>query len=286
MSEVLKRIEVARARGLDITANQYPYTASSNPLEACLPVWVREGGLEKMLARLRNPVQRKQIRAEMDDPHVTGWENQYYGAGGGEGILVVTTYDPSLRQYEGLTLSEIGKQLGKDPRDVAMDIVIADGGLTRAVNFVMAEDDVRAALKHPLVSVGTDSGAMAEDGPLARSKSHPRGWGSFPRILGKYVREERLLTLEEAIRKMTSHPAARVHLNDRGMLRQGMVADITIFDPSTIADTATFKDPNHYSVGMKHVLVNGELMVLNGNITAARPGRVLRGPGYSASSVP
>jgi N-acyl-D-amino-acid deacylase len=286
MPEVLKRIEAARARGLDITANQYPYTASSNPLEACLPVWVREGGLEKMLERLRDPVQRERIKAEMDDANAKGWENQYYGAGGGDGILVVTTYEPSLRKYEGLTLSKIAKQLGKDPRDVAMDIVIADRGLTRAVNFVMAEEDVRTALKHPLVSVGTDSGAMAEDGPLARSKSHPRGWGSFPRILGKYVREERLLTLEEAVRKMTSQPAARLHLNDRGILRPGMMADITIFDPSTIADTATFEEPNHYSVGIKHVLVNGNFVVLNGKITPARPGRVLRGPGYSGSSLP
>ena len=160
-----------------------------------------------MTERLKDLKLRERIKAEMVDPHATGWENQYYGAGGGDGILVVTIFDPKLRRYEGMTLTEIGKELGKDPRDVAMDIVIADRGLTFAVNFVMAEDDVRNVLRSPLVSIGTDSAAKAEDGPLSRSKSHPRGWGSFPRILGKYVREEHLLTLEEAIRKMTAQPA-------------------------------------------------------------------------------
>jgi N-acyl-D-amino-acid deacylase len=284
MPAVLKLIEDARSRGLDITANLYPYTASSNPLEACLPLWGREGGFEKMAARLRDLELRKRIRAEMLDANATEWENQYFGAGGGEGILVVTTYEPALRKYEGLTVAQIGKQLGKDPRDVAMDILIADRGLTRAVNFVMAEEDVRAALRHPVTSVGTDSAAMAKDGPLSRSKSHPRGWGSFPRILGMYVREERLLTLEDAIRKMTSRPAARVHLNNRGILRPGMMADITIFDPSKIGDKATFDDPNQYPTGVEHVVVNGEFIVLHGKMTSARPGRVLRGPGFTGPS--
>jgi len=148
---------------------------------------------------------------------------------------------------------------------------------------VMAEDDVRNALKHPVVSVGTDSGARAEDGPLAQSKSHPRGWGSFPRILGKYVREEHLLTLEEAVRKMTAQPAGRVHLRDRGLLRPGMAADVTIFDPATINDVGTFKDPNHYAIGIRYVIVNGQVVVLDGTITEARPGRVLRGQGYSGN---
>ena len=283
MPEVLKRIESARAGGLDITANAYPYTSSSNPLDACLPLWVREGGIDKMIERLKNPALRERIKNEMIDPQAKGWENQYYGAGGGEGILLVTTFDPKLRRYEGLTLAEIGKQLGKDPRDVVMDVVIADRGLTFAVNAVMAEDDVRNALKHPVVSVGTDSGARAEDGPLAQSKSHPRGWGSFPRILGKYVREEHLLTLEEAVRKMTAQPAGRVHLRDRGLLRPGMAADVTIFDPATINDVGTFKDPNHYAIGIRHVIVNGQVVVLDGTITEARPGRVLRGQGYSGN---
>jgi dihydroorotase/N-acyl-D-amino-acid deacylase len=282
MPEVLKSIESARSRGLDITADIYPYIASSNPLDASLPIWAREGGLDKMIARLKDPAQRQRIKDDMNDAHATTWENQYYGAGGGDGILVASVSKPELRKYEGLTLAQIGKQEGKDPRDVAMDIVLADRGFSSTVNFIMREDDVQAALKHPLVSIGTDSAAKAEDGPLAASKSHPRGWGSFPRILGKYVREEHLLTLEEAIRKMTSQPAARVHLNDRGILRPGMMADITVFDPATIADKATFDNPNRYSIGIKYVLVNGQVVVLDGKITAARPGRVLRGPGYKA----
>jgi N-acyl-D-aspartate/D-glutamate deacylase len=171
--------------------------------------------------------------------------------------------------------------MGKDPRDAVMDLVVADRAQTSVIISIMSEDDVRAALKDPLVSVGTDSAALAEDGPLAVSKSHPRGWGSFPRILGTYVRDEHLLTLEEAIRKMTSRPAARVGLADRGILRPGMMADVTVFDAATIHDVATFADPTHYSAGVRHVLVNGRLVVRDGTITDARPGRALRGPGWN-----
>jgi dihydroorotase/N-acyl-D-amino-acid deacylase len=161
-----------------------------------------------------------------------------------------------------------------------MDLVIADHGETSCIISIMTEDDVRTALRHPLVSIDTDSEARAEDGPLSQSKSHPRAWGTFPRILGKYVREEKLLTLEEAIRKMTSRPATRVGLDDRGILRPGMAADITVFDPETVRDVSTFEDPNHYSVGVRYVLVNGRAVVDGGKITAERPGRILRGPGY------
>jgi dihydroorotase/N-acyl-D-amino-acid deacylase len=169
--------------------------------------------------------------------------------------------------------------MGKDPRDAVMDLVVADKGETSVVTSIMDEEDVRAALKHPLVGVGTDSGAKAQDGKLAESKSHPRAWGSFPRILGRYVRDEHLLTIEEAIRKMTSKAAARVRLNDRGVLRPGLMADITVFDPETIRDVATFDDPTHYAVGVKQVFVNGRRVVANGAITSERPGRPLRGPG-------
>jgi dihydroorotase/N-acyl-D-amino-acid deacylase len=282
--EAIKRLDQARARGLDITANTYPYTASSNPLDACLPLWVREGGTEKMVSRLKDPAQRERIKAEMVDPHAKGWENQYYGAGGGDGILVATIFDPQWHQFEGMTLAEIGKKLNKDPRDVAMDIVIADKGLTFAVNYVMNENDVKEILKNPIVSIGTDSGARAEDGPLSKSKSHPRGFGTFPRVLGKYVREEHLITLEEAVRKMTSQPASRVHFSDRGILRPGMAADVTVFDPAVVGDVATYKDPNHYSTGIRYVIVNGQAVVSEGKITEARPGRVLRGPGYVSTN--
>jgi N-acyl-D-amino-acid deacylase len=279
MPEVLKRIEAARARGLDVTANQYPYTRASNGLDSCLPLWAREGGLEKTLARLKDPATRDRIKHDMDDPNATTWENQWYGANGGDGVMLSTVLNPDLRKYEGMTLTAIGKAMGKDPRDAVIDLVIADRGESSVITAIMDEEDVRTALKHPLVGVGTDSGAKAEDGRLSENKSHPRAWGSFPRILGHYVRDEHLLTLEEAIRKMTSKAAARVHLTDRGLLRPGMMADLTIFDAATIRDVATFDQPNRYSVGVRHVFVNGRRVVADGAITAERPGRPLRGPG-------
>jgi dihydroorotase/N-acyl-D-amino-acid deacylase len=280
MPEVLARIRAARARGLDVTANQYPYVRASNGLDACLPLWAREGGKDKMLARLKDPAQRDRIRKDMDEPNPTTWENQWYGSGGSDGVLLSSVLSDGLKKYEGKTLTEIGKLMGKDPRDAVMDLVMADNNESSVIISIMREDDVQAALKDPTVAVGTDSGARAQDGPLADSKSHPRGWGSFPRILGKYVRDEHLLTLEDAIRKMTSRPAARVGLADRGLLRPGMMADITVFDPATIRDVATFDDPNRYSTGVKWVIVNGRAVVADGAITDARPGRALRGPGY------
>ena len=279
MPDVLKRIEAARIRGLDVTANQYPYTRASNGLDSCLPLWAREGGLEKTLGRLKDPATRERIKKDMDDANATTWENQWYGANGGDGVMLSSVLNNDLRKYEGMTLTQIGKAMGKDPRDAVIDLVIADRGESSVITAIMSEDDVRTALKHPLVGVGTDSAAKAEDGRLSESKSHPRAWGSFPRILGRYVRDERLLTLEEAIRKMTSKAAARVHLSDRGLLRPGMAADVTIFDPATIRDVSTFEDPKHYSVGVRHVLVNGRRVVADGVITSERPGRPLRGSG-------
>jgi N-acyl-D-amino-acid deacylase len=279
MPEVLKRIEAARARGLDVTANQYPYTRASNGLDSCLPLWSREGGFEKTLSRLTDPATRERIKKDMDDPNATSWENQWYGANGGDGVMLSSVLNRDLAKYEGMTLSQIGQAMGKDPRDAVIELVIADRGESSVITSIMDEDDVRTALKHPLVGVGTDSGAQAQDGMLSESKSHPRAWGSFPRILGHYVRDEHLLTLEEAIRKMTSKAADRVHLVDRGLLRPGMIADITIFDPATIRDVSTFDDPKHYATGVRHVLVNGTRVVSDGAITAERPGRPLRGQG-------
>ncbi|HEY7287451.1 MAG TPA: amidohydrolase family protein [Vicinamibacterales bacterium] len=280
MAEVLRRLEAARARGLDVTADQYPYTRASNGLSSCLPLWVREGGLDKMLARLNDPSQRDRIKKDMDDPAAITWENQWHGAGGGDGVMISTVLNPELRKYEGMTLTAIGQSMGKDPRDAVMDLVIADRDQTSVITSIMNEDDVRTALKHPLVGVGTDSGAQAEDGKLSESKSHPRAWGSFPRILGHYVRDEHLIPLEEAVRKMTSKAAARVHLNDRGVLRPGLKADIVIFDAATIRDVSTFEDPKHYSAGIRHVFVNGRRVLADGAMTAERSGRPLRGPGY------
>jgi N-acyl-D-amino-acid deacylase len=283
MPEVLRRIEAARGRGLDVTANQYPYTRASNGLDSCLPLWAREGGFEKTLPRLTDPATRERIKKDMDDPNAATWENQWYGANGGDGVMLSSVLNRDLAKYEGMTLTQIGKAMGKDPRDAVIDLVIADHGESSVITSIMDEDDVRTALRHPLVGVGTDSGAQAQDGKLSESKSHPRAWGSFPRILGRYVRDEHLLTLEEAIRKMTSKAADRVHLSDRGVLRPGMMADITVFDAATIRDVSTFDDPKHYAIGVQQVFVNGRRVVADGAITAERPGRPLRGPGYQST---
>jgi N-acyl-D-aspartate/D-glutamate deacylase len=188
--------------------------------------------------------------------------------------------DPALRKWEGKNLVQIGKEMGKDPRDAAMDLVVADGGETSVIISIMREDDVRLALASPMISIGTDSGARAEDGPLSESKSHPRAWGSFPRVLGKYVRDEKLMSLEEAVRRFTSRPAVRVGIADRGLLRPGFKADVTIFNPDTIRDRSTFEDPTHYSEGIAYVLVNGKAVVSAGTVTNERPGEPVRGPGF------
>ena len=279
MPEVLRHIESARARGLDVTANMYPYDRASNGLDACLPLWVRDGGTEAMIARLKDPAQRERVKRDMEDPNPGDWENQWYGSGGAGGVLLSSVLDPTLRKWEGKTLLEIGKEMGKDPRDAVMDLVIADRAESSVIISIMREDDVRAALAHPMIAIGTDSGARAEDGPLSISKSHPRAWGSFTKILGTYVRDEKLIPLEDAVRRFTSRPATRVGVTDRGLLRPGFKADITIFDLATVADRSTYTDPNHYSAGIRHVLVNGQPVVKDGKITEARPGQVIRGIG-------
>ena len=273
MPAVLKRIEAARAEGLDVTADQYPWTASSNNLDASLPVWVREGGADKLVARLRDPDTRARARQDFLKEHEGMWPEH-----AGE-ILITSVLNPELKKYEGQTIADIAKSEGKDPVDVIMDIVIADKGNTGRVTFGMSEDDVKAALVHPLVSFCTDSGAMAEDGILSQEKSHPRAWASAARILGKYVRDEKLLTLEQAVRRMTSLPASRMRLQDRGILRPGMAADLVAFDPDTVKERSTYTDPTHYSEGIPFVAVNGVLVVDDGKITTARPGRILKGPG-------
>jgi dihydroorotase/N-acyl-D-amino-acid deacylase len=280
MPAVLARIEAARAEGLDVSANQYPWSASSNNLDASLPLWVREGGREKLLARLRDPATRGRARADFPK------ENPDWSVEPGSRILITRTLNPALKGYEGRTIAEIAKSESKDPLDVLMDIVIADRANTGRVTFSMSEDDVRTALAHPLVSMGTDSGAKAEDGIFSEERSHPRAWASTARILGKYVRDEKVLTLEEAIRKMTSLPASRMGLADRGILRPGMAADVVAFDPATVRDRSTYADPIHYSAGIPYVCVNGQLVVDGGRLTDARPGRALKGPGYRKGVAP
>ena len=280
MPEVLRRIEAARSRGIDVAASVYPYTRASNGLVACFPTWVSEGGTDKMMGRLKDPPQRARARKEMDEPSAT-WENQWLGSGGGKGILLTQVLNPDLRKYEGMNFEEIGRQMHEDAKDAAMELAIADHGNNQVVISIMREDDVRATVSNPLVTYGSDSPAQAEDGPLSRTKAHPRGFGTFPRILAEYVRQQHTMTLEEAVRKMTSQAASRVGIMDRGILRPGMFADITVFDPEQVRDVATYNDPLHYSVGIRHVFVNGKPVVLDGKITGERPGRALRGPGYN-----
>jgi dihydroorotase/N-acyl-D-amino-acid deacylase len=278
MPSVLARLEAARAEGLDVAANQYPWTAASNPLSACLPPWMREGGNEKLVERLRDSAIRARARADMAKD-ADDWENQYYGSGGPSRILVSTVLDPALKPLEGKSIQEIAISEKKDPRDALMDIVLADGGRSHCIFFCMDEDDVRAALRHRLVSFCTDSGASATDGILSEEKSHPRGWASTARILATYVRDEKLLPLEEAVRKMTSFAATRAGLRDRGLLKEGLPADLVAFDLSRVKPVSTYADPLHYSEGFPYVAVNGALVVDGGKVTAERPGKVLLGPG-------
>ena len=279
MPHVLDRIKQARDRGLDITADIYPYIAGSTALSACLPPWALEGGTDKMLARLRDPQTRQRLKTEISQEQTT-WENIYLGSGGPGGVLIGSVVNRELEPLQGKRISEIAEQQKKDPLDAVFDLILADHGQTGAIYFMMSEDDMRAAMKSPLVSFCTDSGSRATDGPLAGSKSHPRGWGSYPRILGSYVRDENLLSLEAAIHKMTGAPAARVGLKERGLIKEGMFADVTIFDPAKVIDRATFESPNQYPIGIDYVIVNGKISVDKGQRTSALGGRVLRGPGF------
>jgi N-acyl-D-amino-acid deacylase len=277
MPHLLQRIEEARIGGLDVTADQYPWTASSNGLVDSLPAWVQEGGRDQLLERLGDPATRARIRKDF----LAGSPDWPDGA---SRILITSVINPDLKKYEGRTIAEIAAEEGKDPLDTIMDVVLSDRGHTDRVTFGMSEDDVRAALRHPLVSFCTDSPASAEDGIFSREKSHPRAWASTARILGHYVREAGLMPLEEAVRKMTSLPAARMHLDGRGILRPGMAADVVAFNPETVHERSTYADPIHYSAGFDYVMVNGQLVVDRGRITDARPGRPLLGPGARQSA--
>jgi dihydroorotase/N-acyl-D-amino-acid deacylase len=279
MPEMLQRIAAARRQGLKITADVYPYVAGSTSLSACLPPWALEGGTDKMIARLKDQETRKRLKWEIGADSKT-WENIYLGSGGPGGILIGSVTNRELENWQGKRLAEIAAAQNKDPLDALFDFIIADHGQTGAIFFMMQESDMKAALKSPFVSICTDSGARATDGPLAGSKSHPRGWGTYPRILGRYVRDEKLMPLELAIHKMTGLPASNVGLKQRGLLREGYFADITIFDPKTVIDRATFEEPNQYPVGINYVIVNGQIEVDNGQRTPINSGQVLRGPGY------
>jgi len=281
MAALLERLRAARAQGIDVAANQYPWTAGSNGLDACLPPWIREGGRDALLKRLADPAQRERAKREMLEDS-DAWSNQYLGSGGPEGVLIASVVNTSLKKYEGKTVAQIAAEEKKDPRDALIDLVIADRANTACIIFMMDEDDVRTALKSPLVAFGTDSGAGATDGIFSQEKSHPRGWASTARILGKYVRDEKLLPLEEAVRKMTSFPAEAAALKDRGLIKEGFAADLVVLDLAKVQDLATYEEPRRYSAGFPYVAVNGVLVVDGGRITGAAPGKALRGPGYRA----
>jgi N-acyl-D-amino-acid deacylase len=270
MAEVVKRIELARAEGVDIAANVYPYLAGMNDLTADLPAWAMADGMEAMLARLRNPDQRELIEVEV----ANGWVD----ADMPERITVVSCEHPEAKAAEGKTLAQLATARGVTAAATLVDLVLADRGGTLVTRLYADEPDLRLAMRQPWTSFGTDAAALAVDGPFASDGTHPRAFGSMPRVLGRYVREEKLFPLEEAVRKMTSLPAARLGLADRGLLRPGMAADVVVFDPATVADTATYANPHQYPLGVELVLVNGQVVLRDGIRTQARPGRALLHP--------
>jgi N-acyl-D-amino-acid deacylase len=280
MPRILARFEALRAAGRRVGANSYPYTASATGLDATIPAWAHAGGDDAMLRRLREPATRARIEREMRGG--TGQESFSRSAGGLSGVMVLGVLDTTLRRFEGRRISDIAREEGRDPYDVLFDLLIADHANTGAAYFSMSEADVAATIAAPWVGVGMDFGAVAPDGPLHMRQVHPRAYGTFPRLLGRYVREQRLLSLETAVHKMTAVPAERMGLRNRGVLRVGDFADITVFDPGTVADRATFAEPHRVSVGIRYVLVNGQLTLDEGRLTGARPGRPLRGPGWRA----
>ena len=280
MNEVVAKIDQARAAGIDVSADMYPYNAGATSLGACLPPWAQAGGTEKTLERLRDPGQRQKMRADMTRAQT--WQNFYYDSGGAENILIVFTASEKLKSLQGKRLSEAAQTRGQDPLDALFDILVEDRLQTGAIYFLMQEADVRTAIPQPWVSFGLDSPAVRTDGILGSFPSHPRGYGTFARLLGRYVREEHLLPLEQMIRKMTSLPAQSMRISDRGVLKPGMWADVAIFDPATIHDVATYENPNRYAEGVRYVIVNGQLVLEAGKMTTALPGRVILGPGYRA----
>lgn len=274
MQAAVALVDSARRAGIDVTADQYPYIASGTGLKAMLNTWVQEGGNDSLVVRLRDPAVRARLKAELGADSAAGIRTTAR-------TMINEVNVDSLKKYQGMRLSEVGRLRNQDAYDAAFDILIGDGGRTSAIYFSFNEDALRLAMRQPWVSVGQDAGATSPDASGKwRERGHPRGFGTFPRILGKYVREDSVITLEFAIRKMTSLAAQRVGLNDRGLLRAGMFADITIFDPATIIDRATFEEPSQVASGVSYVIVNGVPVVDGGVPTRALPGRALRGPGY------
>jgi len=287
MKEVIAIVEAAHKRGQEVHADQYPYVASSTGLSQTIPPWAHEGGGAKLAERLKDPETRARIRKEMDDPHPI-WENRLISAGTWHNVQIAsvpaqTGIESGYKRYEGKRVDEAAREAGKDPYDFVFDLLIANRGSVSCVWFIINEDDLKLAMRQPWVSIGSDGSALATSGPLRTGVPHPRNFGTFPRVLGKYVREEHVLTLEQAVHKMSGLTAQQMHLADRGLIKEGFAADLVIFDPATVADRATFSDPFQYPVGISTVIVNGRVVLDNGRHTGERPGVVIRGHAAAAS---
>ena len=285
MDAMIARIEAARNAGLKITANMYLYPAGATGLDAAMPPWVQEGGYKAWAERLKDPKIREQVRKEMITP-TDQWESLYLAAGSAEKVLLVGFKNDALKPLTGKTLAEVAKARGKSPEETAMDLVVEDGSRVSTVYFLMSEENIRKQVKLPWVSFGSDEGSLAPEGVFLKSNPHPRAYGNFARLLGQYVRAEKLISLEQAIRRLTALPAENLKLERRGTLAADFYADVVIFDPAKIQDHATFEKPHQYSIGVRDVFVNGVQVLKNGEHTGARPGQVVRGPGWKKGAKP
>jgi N-acyl-D-amino-acid deacylase len=282
LEDAIRKIETARRAGLEITADMYTYTAGSTGLDAAMPPWVQEGGYDAWAGRLKDLAVRARVRKEMTTP-TDDWENLFLAAGA-EGTLLVGFRNEALRSYLGKTLADVARLRGRSVPDTAMDLVIEDGSRVQVVYFLMSEENVRRQIQLPWISFGSDAASMATQGVFIRTSTHPRAYGNFARLLGKYVRDEELITLEEAVRRLTALPAETLRLADRGRLQPGFFADVVVFDPQSVQDRATYEQPHQYAIGMRHVWVNGVLVLKDGEHTGATPGRVVRGPGWQGQN--
>ena len=278
IDDLLSRIEAAQKEGLKITADMYAYTAGGTGLDASLPPWTEDGGYPALFKRLRDPATRQKIKAEVQKP-AGGWENLYFDAGGPEHILLAEFRSDKLKPLTGKSLAEVARMRGKDPIDTAMDLIAEDESRVGTLYFIMSEDNVKKELAKPWISFGSDEASQAPEGLFLKSNPHPRAYGNFARVLGKYSRDEKVIPMREAVRRLTGLPATNLGLDHRGFLKEGMFADVVVFDPATIADRATYEKPHQYAVGMKHVFVNGVQVLKDGEHTGAKPGRALWGPG-------
>jgi len=284
LEPLIQNIEAARAEGLAITADMYNYTAAGTGLDAAMPPWVQEGGLEEWVKRLQDPAIRQRVKREMAAP-ADDWENFFVAAGSPDKIVLAGFKTEKLKRLTGKTLAEVARMRGTSPEEAVMDLVAEDKDRVDAIYFIMSEDNVRRQLKLPWVSFGSDEGSFAPEGVFLKSNPHPRAYGNVARLLGKYVREEKIVPLEAAVHRLSGLPAANLKLGRRGTLKPGCFADIVVFDPATVQDHATFEQPQQYAAGVRDVLVNGVLVLRDGEHTGAKPGQVVRGPGWTRSRV-